>query len=224
MTLIASNIKELKQAISSKVTLVAVSKTKPINDLEEAYNAGQRVFGENKIQEMTTKYEALPKDIEWHMIGHVQSNKVKYMAPYVYLIHAVDSFKLLSEINKQAKKNNRVINCLLQLKIANEDSKFGLSESALIELINSKELIELENIKITGLMGMASFSDDKKQVSQEFKLLKSTFDKLQNPTQSSNCNLQTISMGMSGDYPIALECGSNMIRVGSAIFGSRNYN
>jgi len=224
MTLIAKNIFNFKSNIKPNVTLVAVSKTKPIPDLQDAYNAGQRVFGENKIQEMTTKYESLPKDIEWHMIGHVQTNKVKYMAPYVHLIHAVDSLKLLSEINKQALKNNRTINCLLQLKIANEDSKFGLSEQGLQELINDEKIPELKNINIAGLMGMASFSEDKKQVSEEFMLLKSTFDKLKNSALPKNCDLQILSMGMSGDYLTALECGSNMIRVGSAIFGNRNYN
>lgn len=224
MTLIASNISKLKQSLSAEVTLVAVSKTKPISDLQEAYDAGQRVFGENKIQEMTEKHEALPKDIEWHMIGHVQTNKVKYMAPYVHLIHAVDSFKLLKEINKQALKHNRTINCLLQLKIASEESKFGLSAEALKELLFSEKVAQLENIKITGLMGMASFSSNKEQVANEFKLLKTTFDTLKPLCQSSNCDLQIISMGMSGDYPIAIEHGSTMIRVGSAIFGNRNYN
>ncbi len=224
MTLIAQNITKLKQSLSAEVTLVAVSKTKPVSDLQEAYNAGQRVFGENKIQEMTDKFQELPKDIEWHMIGHVQTNKVKYMAPYVHLIHAVDSLKLLTEINKQALKHDRIINCLLQLKIASEDSKFGLSVKALEELLNNEKLPLLENIKIIGLMGMASFSDAKTQVTNEFNLLKSTFDTLKDKKLPKNCNLQTISMGMSGDYPIALECGSNMIRVGSAIFGNRNYN
>ena len=224
MTLIAQNITKLKQSLSAEVTLVAVSKTKPVSDLQEAYNAGQRVFGENKIQEMTDKFQELPKDIEWHMIGHVQTNKVKYMAPYVHLIHAVDSLKLLTEINKQALKHDRIINCLLQLKIASEDSKFGLSVKALEELLNNEKLPLLENIKIIGLMGMASFSDAKTKVTNEFNLLKSTFDTLKDKKLPKNCNLQTISMGMSGDYPIALECGSNMIRVGSAIFGNRNYN
>lgn len=224
MSLIATNITKLKQSLPGEVTLVAVSKTKPVSDLQEAYDAGQRIFGENKIQEMTDKHAELPKDIEWHMIGHVQTNKVKYMAPYVHLIHAVDSFKLLSEINKQAAKHNRTIHCLLQLKIASEESKFGLSAEALEQLISSEQIASLENIKISGLMGMASFSSNNEQVANEFKLLKNTFDKLQKPSKSANCDLQIISMGMSGDYPIALECGSNMIRVGSAIFGNRNYN
>ena len=224
MSLIATNITKLKQSLPGEVTLVAVSKTKPVSDLQEAYDAGQRIFGENKIQEMTDKHAELPKDIEWHMIGHVQTNKVKYMAPYVHLIHAVDSFKLLSEINKQAAKHNRTIHCLLQLKIASEESKFGLSAEALEQLISSEQIASLENIKISGLMGMASFSSNNEQVANEFKLLKQTFDNLQKPSKSNNCDLQIISMGMSGDYPIALECGSNMIRVGSAIFGNRNYN
>ena len=224
MSNIANNITNLKQTLPGEVTLVAVSKTKPISDLQDAYLAGQRIFGENKIQEMTDKHTALPKDIEWHMIGHVQTNKVKYMAPYVHLIHAVDSFKLLNEINKQALKHQRTINCLLQLKIAKEESKFGLSAEALQELIFSSKIGELHNIKITGLMGMASFSSNKEQVSNEFQFLKTTFDTLKTTSKSHNCDLQILSMGMSGDYPIAIECGSTMVRVGSAIFGNRNYN
>ncbi len=219
---ISSNLNQLKSTLSEEVTLVAVSKTKPISDLQEAYDAGQRVFGENKIQEMTTKWEALPKDIEWHMIGHIQTNKVKYMAPYVNLIHAVDSLKLLKEINRQAAKNDRVINCLLQLKIAEEDSKFGLAKDDLISLIESTEFSEFKNIKVVGLMGMASFTDDQDQVKEEFSKLKSLFDQLKSKI-TSNLKLKTLSMGMSGDYPLAIECGSTMIRVGSAIFGARNY-
>jgi len=220
---IAKNIEALKNNLPEEVTLVAVSKTKPIANLEEAYNCGQRVFGENKIQEMTQKWEALPKDIEWHMIGHVQTNKVKYMGPYVHTIHAVDSLKLLKEINKQALKNNRVINCLLQLKIAEEDSKFGLSKQDLIAMLTSEEVSQLSNINITGLMGMATFTEDKDQVKTEFQKLKETFELLKNSPLPPNTKLETLSMGMSGDYPIAIACGSTMIRVGSSIFGVRNY-
>ncbi len=219
---ISENIKSLKNNLPAQVTLVAVSKTKPILDLEEAYKTGQRIFGENKIQEMTQKWEQLPKDIQWHMIGHVQTNKVKYMAPYVDTIHAVDSFKLLKEINKQALKNNRIINCFLQLKIAKEESKFGLTKQDLIAILKDEVLVSLQNIKITGLMGMASFADNKDQIRSEFLLLKETFDELKKE-ETLNLKLNTLSMGMSGDYPLAIECGSTMVRVGSAIFGERNY-
>lgn len=219
MTSVKENLNNIKSSIPEHVTLVAVSKTKPISDLMEAYNAGQRIFGENKIQEMAEKYEQMPKDIQWHMIGHVQRNKVKYMAEFVSLIHGVDSFKLLKEINKQAKKHDRVINCLLQIKIADEDSKFGMSANDATTLLHSDEFSELKNIKIVGLMGMATFTDDMTQVENEFRFLKTTFDQLK--TQDSE--LKTLSMGMSGDYKLAIECGSNMIRVGSSIFGARNY-
>lgn len=221
---ITKNIQNLQSKLPKEVTLVAVSKTKPITDLEEAYKAGQRVFGENKIQEMTQKWEVLPKDIEWHMIGHVQTNKVKYMGPYVHTIHAVDSLKLLKEINKQALKNNRVINCLLQLKIAEEDSKFGLSKEDLISVLNNEVLESFTNIKITGVMGMATFTEDKNQIKQEFERLRNTFEDLKYKSLPANTELKTLSMGMSGDYPIAIECGSTMIRVGSSIFGSRTLN
>lgn len=207
------------KSISSKVTLVAVSKTKPNSDILEAYNAGQRIFGENKIQEMAAKYNELPKDIKWHMIGHLQSNKVKYMAHFVDLIHGVDKFKTLKEINKQAKKHNRIIKCLLQAKIAKEDTKFGLSFSDIEQIIASEELAELKNIEIVGLMGMATFTEDKAQLSEEFSSLKTVFDQLKN----QHSNLKILSMGMSGDYELAIKNGSNMVRVGSAIFGARNY-
>lgn len=220
---IEKNIIELKNTLPSNIELIAVSKTKPISDIKEAYNAGQRAFGENKIQEMAQKFEELPKDIEWHMIGHLQSNKVKYMAHFVNLIHGVDSFKTLIEINKQAIKNNRIINCLLQLKIAKEETKFGLPFNEVQELLNSNELKQLENIKITGLMGMASFTDDEAIIRSEFKTLKNYFDNLKEHN-SKNIKISTLSMGMSGDYKIAIEEGSTMIRVGSAIFGTRNYN
>ncbi|MAB49794.1 MAG: YggS family pyridoxal phosphate-dependent enzyme [Flavobacteriaceae bacterium] len=220
---IKDNLNNIKSSLPEHVTLVAVSKTKPVSDLMEAYNAGQRIFGENKIQEMVEKHEQMPKDVEWHMIGHVQRNKVKYMADFVSLIHGVDNFKLLKEINKQAKKCNRIINCLLQIKIAEEDSKFGMSKNDASTLLQSDEFSELKNIKIVGLMGMATFTDDIAQVESEFKFLKTTFEELKQ-LQTRNCKLKTLSMGMSGDYKLAIEYGSNMIRVGSSIFGARNYN
>ena len=220
---IKENLNNIKSTLPKHVTLVAVSKTKPVSDLMEAYTAGQRVFGENKIQEMAEKHENMPKDIEWHMIGHVQRNKVKYMAPFVSLIHGVDSFKLLKEINKQAKKHDRIIDCLLQIKIAEEDSKFGMAIKDASELIQSKNFSELKHIRITGVMGMATFTDDQNQIKKEFNLLKSTFEELKK-LNTDNCKLQTISMGMSDDYELAIECGSTMIRVGSSIFGSRNYD
>ena len=218
---IEQNLNHIKSTLPEHVTLVAVSKTKPVSDLMEAYDAGQRIFGENKIQEMADKFEVMPKDIEWHMIGHVQRNKVKYMAHFVNLIHGVDSFKLLEEINKQAKKHNRIINSLLQIKIASEESKFGITYEDASNIIQSKAFSELKNIKITGVMGMATFTDDTHQVKQEFSLLKSIFNDL-TPLKTTNCELQTISMGMSGDYKLAIDCGSTMVRVGSSIFGYRS--
>lgn len=220
---IEKNLVEIKSQLPKQVTLVAVSKTKPVSDLLEAYNAGQRIFGENKIQEMVEKHEQMPKDIEWHMIGHVQRNKVKYMASFVNLIHGVDNLKLLKEINKQALKHNRTIDCLLQIKIASEDSKFGMSPESVSGLINSEEFSELKNINIKGVMGMSTFTDNKNQVTQEFNLLQSTFDSLKTIVKP-NCNFEIVSMGMSGDYKLAIECGSTMVRVGSSIFGARNYN
>ena len=217
---IQQNLLNIKSTLPENVTLVAVSKTKPIPDLMEAYNAGQRIFGENKIQEMVDKWEQLPKDIEWHMIGHVQTNKVKYMAPFVSLIHGVDSLKLLEEINKQALKNNRVIDCLLQIYIAEEESKFGLDEEELDELLASPSFKEMKNTRIVGLMGMATFTENQSQIKKEFTHLKSIFDRLQ-PLQTANCKLQTVSMGMSGDYQLAIACGSTMVRIGSSIFGGR---
>ncbi|NDI99716.1 YggS family pyridoxal phosphate-dependent enzyme [Flavobacterium sp. LaA7.5] len=218
---IADNLHKIKSSLPENVTLVAVSKTKPVADLMEAYNAGQRIFGENKIQEMTEKWEQMPKDIEWHMIGHVQTNKVKYMAPFVSLIHGVDSLKLLKEINKQAKKNERVINCLLQMHIAEEETKFGMDEQELDELLNSEEFKQMENVKVTGLMGMATFTDSKEQIKKEFTQLKNIFDKYAAKPLTVNCQLSTLSMGMSGDYTTAIACGSTMVRIGSSIFGSR---
>jgi pyridoxal phosphate enzyme (YggS family) len=189
----------------------------------EAYDAGQRIFGENKIQEMADKHLEMPKDIKWHMIGHVQTNKVKYMAEFVDLIHGVDSFKLLKEVNKQAKKYDRSINCLLQIKIASEDSKFGMTQKEALALLESEPFSELTNIKLTGVMGMATFTDNQEQIKQEFNTLKTAFENLK-AIQTNNCQLETISMGMSGDYLLAIDCGSTMVRVGSSIFGKRNYN
>lgn len=218
---IADNLKTIGKDLPENVHLVAVSKTKSIEEIQQAYDAGQRIFGENKIQEMTEKWQHLPKDIQWHMIGHVQTNKVKYMAPYVHLIHGVDSLKLLKEINKQAKKWRRTIHCLLQVYIATEDTKFGLNQQELLEIIHSEEFKSLENVKVIGLMGMASFTEDKDKIKQEFTTLKHIFDYVQS-YQLPNCHFQHLSMGMSGDYKIAIACGSTMVRIGSSIFGSRN--
>lgn len=217
---IRKNLDQVTSSIPPHVTLVAVSKTKPLGDLMQAYKAGQRVFGENKVQEMVEKYHLMPDDVLWHMIGHLQRNKVKYMAGFVDLIHGVDSLKLLTEIDKQAQKHNRVIKCLLQIKIAKETSKFGLSIQEAKALLSSETFQSLKNVRIVGLMGMASFTTDKLQISNEFKTLKSNFDQLKQQRK----NLKIISMGMSGDYKLAIDCGSTMIRVGSLIFGARNYN
>lgn len=217
--MIAENLQKFNSELPKGVTLVAVSKTKPASDLMEAYNAGQRDFGENKIQEMEAKWQEMPKDILWHMIGHVQRNKVKYMAPFVSLIHAVDSLKLLKEINKEANKNERTIACLLQIKIAEEDSKFGMEETDAAKLLATEEIKKLQNVKIVGLMGMATFTEDEVQISEEFQKLKKIYDKF----KIMNSEFRILSMGMSGDYKIAIDNGSNMVRVGSAIFGERNY-
>jgi pyridoxal phosphate enzyme (YggS family) len=214
---IKDKTKALIDSLPSHVTLVAVSKTKSVEEISQAYEAGQRVFGENKIQEMAFKWEELPKDIAWHMIGHVQSNKVKYMAHFVDLIHGVDSFKLLKEIQKQAIKHDRTIRCLIQIRIAEEETKFGLPEEELEALLKAAE--DLPNVQIVGLMGMATFTDNQDQITSEFNKLKDLYDKV----NSASANMNTLSMGMSGDYSIAIECGSNMIRVGSKIFGERNY-
>ena len=215
---IKNNLNDLKSSLPRHVTLIAVSKTKPVENLIEAYDAGQRIFGENKVQEMVDKYHAMPKDIQWHMIGHLQRNKVKYLAGFVELIHGVDSIKLLQEINKQAQKHDRIIKCLLQIKIAQEDSKFGMSFDDAQELLQSNSLKTLHHINIEGVMGMASFTTDQKQIELEFRHLKHSFDTL----KQLSPEISIISMGMSGDYPIAIECGSTMIRVGSKIFGARN--
>jgi PLP dependent protein len=215
--------KNILSEVEGKAILVAVSKTKPVEDIQALYDLGHRDFGENYVQELLQKHELLPKDIRWDYIGHLQSNKVKYIAPFVHLIHGVDSYNLLKEINKQALKNNRVIDCLLQVHIAREETKFGLDENELQELITQikNELHELPNIRITGLMGMASFSSDMSLVKSEFKYLKMLFDKYSQP-QTSNLKLQTLSMGMSADYRTALEEGSNLVRIGSLLFGERN--
>ena len=218
---IQENLNAIKSQLPENVTLVAVSKTKTVSDLMEAYNAGQRIFGENKIQEMTDKWQEMPKDILWHMIGHVQTNKVKFMAEYVSLIHGVDSLKLLEEINKQAKKHNKTIDCLLQIHIAEEETKFGLDENELNEILELQKQEQYKNIKIVGLMGMATFTDNQNQIKKEFQYLKTIFDKFKQ-LETLNLKLETLSMGMSGDYKLAIECGSTMVRIGSSIFGVRN--
>ena len=212
---IIENLNFIKKTINKKVNLIAVSKTKSKEKILEAFNAGQRIFGENKVQELKEKSKILPKEIEWHMIGHLQTNKVKYIAPFISLIHTVDSEKILIEIDKRAKQNNRVINCLLQFNISNEENKYG------IDLKEGEKLLEkslnYKNIQIVGVMGMASLTQNKKLIRKEFKNLKYLFDNFQN----KNSNIKILSMGMSGDYKIAIEEGSNMIRIGSAIFGNR---
>lgn len=214
---IATNLLSIKASLAQHVTLVAVSKTKPVADLMEAYEAGQRIFGENKIQEMTGKFEQMPKDIQWHMIGHVQTNKVKYMAPFVSLVHGIDSLKLLEEIDKQALKNNRTIDCLLQIHIAEEETKFGFDANELDQLLQSEAYKNLKNIKVKGLMGMATFTENQQQIKKEFDFLKSLFDKYSKAEPA----FTILSMGMSGDYKLAISCGSTMVRIGSSIFGNR---
>lgn len=213
---IAENLEKIKSTLKKGVDLVAVSKTKPNELIEEAYSAGQRIFGENRPQEMQTKAESLPKDIEWHMIGHLQSNKVKYIAPFVALIHSVDKLSLLKEINKRAKQNERTIPVLLQMHIAKEESKFGMDKTELMDLLKSEAFAGYKNIKVVGLMGMATNTTNEDIIRGEFRELKAIYDELQ-PTY----NLSVLSIGMSGDYKIAMEEGSTMVRIGSAIFGSR---
>ncbi len=220
MSINKEKYQEILLKLSGKATLVAVSKTKPAEDILELYKLGQRDFGENYVQELVEKQEQLPKDIRWHFIGHLQSNKVKYIAPFVHLIHGVDSFNLLKEINKQAAKHNRIIDCLLQVRISKEETKFGLDEKELHELTELQQLHELKNIRITGLMGMASFTEDNDLIIQEFKFLKRLFDAYVQQ-QTTNIKLQTLSMGMSADFQFALDAGSNMVRIGSMLFGSR---
>ncbi|MES2799466.1 MAG: YggS family pyridoxal phosphate-dependent enzyme [Bacteroidota bacterium] len=216
---IASNIIELKKQLPEGVQLIAVSKTKPVSDIQEAYDCGQRDFGENKVQELNEKASQLPKDIRWHLIGHLQSNKVKYIVPFVHLIHSVDSLGLLEEINKQAVKNNRVIDCLLQFHIAEEESKFGLTMEAALALIEQSK--SMQNIRFRGVMGMATFTENQQQIAAEFKNLKKIFTQLLSEQMKNNASFDTISMGMSDDYPLAIECGSTMVRVGSKLFGGR---
>jgi pyridoxal phosphate enzyme (YggS family) len=218
---IQDRLASIRKEIGEEVTLVAVSKTKPIEDITEAYKAGQRIFGENKVQELVGKYETLPKDIQWHLIGHLQSNKVKYIAPFVALIHSVDSLKLLIEINKQALKNERMIDCLLQFHVATEETKFGLNLTEAKELLRSPDYNMMQNIRIVGIMGMASFTENQELIHQEFQTLKSQFTELKQNEFSSNEAFTEISMGMSGDYQIAIEEGSTMIRLGSTLFGTR---
>jgi len=221
---IAENIDLVKANLPVQVQLVAVSKTKPANLLMEAYAHGQRAFGENKVQELAWKFEELPKDIEWHFIGHMQTNKVKYIAPFVHLIHGVDSFKLLKTIDAEAKKVNRIIPCLLQFYIAEEETKFGFSIDEVNEILQSAEFLQLKNIQISGVMGMATYTDDENQIHKEFASLKTIFDTLKSAYFSESPEFCEISMGMSGDYRIAIEEGSTMVRIGSTIFGERNYN
>jgi PLP dependent protein len=221
---IAENIEKVKANLSENVRLVAVSKTKPAELLLEAYDCGQRSFGENKVQEMVWKYEELPKDIEWHFIGHLQTNKIKYIAPFVHLIHGVDSFKLLKSIAAEAKKAGRIIPCLLQFHIAEEETKFGLSMQEATEMLNSNEYKVLGNVKISGVMGMATYTDDENQIRKEFANLKKYFEKLKSEFFTANFDFKEISMGMSGDYLIAIAEGSTMVRIGSTIFGERNYS
>lgn len=219
--MLKENLHSVRQLIPSNVTLVAVSKTKPISAINELYTEGQRHFGENKVQELVEKYEQLPKDIHWHLIGHLQTNKVKYVAPFVHLIHAVDSLKLLQEIDKQASKNKRVISCLLQFHVAQEETKFGMSLEEVNNLLHSDVYKTMLNIQISGVMGMASYTDDTEQIKAEFRLLKNYFTQLKNEFFQHSEHFSTLSMGMSSDFELAIEEGSTLVRVGSSIFGSR---
>lgn len=221
MGLIAEKIKQYRQQLSDEITLVAVSKTKPLEDIREAYEAGQRDFGENKIQDMVDKYEELPKDIRWHMVGHVQGNKIKYMAPFVHLVHGIDKPKRLKELNKEAAKNDRCIDCLLQIHIAEEDTKFGFDMDEAMEVMKNKPEEKYPNVRIRGLMGMATFTENEQQVRNEFRGLKSFFDKLLIELNPKDFN--TLSMGMTSDYQLAIDEGTNMIRIGTDIFGKRDY-
>ncbi|WP_423149636.1 YggS family pyridoxal phosphate-dependent enzyme [Rubrolithibacter danxiaensis] len=221
MSIAANLLAVKKEAEAAKVKLIAVSKTKPVEEIMEAYNAGQRVFGENMVQELAEKQEKLPQDIEWHLIGHLQTNKVKYIAPFVHLIHSVDSLKLLQEVDKQAAKNKRIIDCLLQIHIADEETKFGLDFDEAVELLRSEEFAVLKNIRITGLMGIATNTDNEKQIRDEFYELKTFFEGIKQSFFRKNDYFREISMGMSADYKIAIEQGSTMIRLGSTIFGKR---
>jgi pyridoxal phosphate enzyme (YggS family) len=223
MQTLQDNIQAIQRVLTpANVSLVAVSKTKPISLIEDTYKLGIRDFGENKIQELVTKYETLPKDIRWHMIGHLQKNKVKYIGAFVHLIHSIDSLKLLKEVNKQALKHERVIDCLLQIHVAEEESKFGLKPNELSEMLQSQEFKELKNIRIRGLMSMATFTENKNQISAEFQKTKELFDKTKIDFFNQNSSFDTLSMGMSGDFELAIEEGSNMVRLGSIIFGKRS--
>lgn len=221
---VSEKILDFKKSLPNDCTLVAVSKTKPASAIQDGYDGGHRHFGENKVQELTAKYEELPKDICWHMIGHLQRNKVKYIAPFVHLIHGVDSFKLLKEIQKQADKADRVIDCLLQVHIAQEETKFGLDENEVKGILESEEFANLKNIRVIGLMGMATNTEDDSKVSKEFNSLKNLFEELKNAQLPQNAQMEILSMGMSGDFNLAIEAGSNMIRVGSLLFGERDYS
>jgi len=220
---IAKNIEKIKSTLPEGIKLVAVSKTKPNDLILEAYHSGHKIFGENKAQELTRKHEELPEDIEWQFIGHLQSNKTKYIAPFVSMIHSIDSFKILKTVNKEARKNNRVIPCLLQFHIAEEDSKYGLTEADVIEILESESYQNMEHVSIVGVMGMATFTDDTEKVRMEFRKLKSIFEKLKENYFADKPEFKEISMGMSDDYRLAVEEGSSIVRVGSKIFGERNY-
>lgn len=220
---IADNLKCIKETIPSNVELVVVSKTQSVEHILEAYHCGQRIFGENKVQELTAKQKELPKDIEWHLLGHLQTNKVKYIATFISLIHSVDSLKLLMEISKEALKNNRTINCLLEFYIASEETKYGLSWEEACDILNSNEFKELKNIRICGVMGMASFVDDELTIRREFKTLVEYFNQLKKEFFPDKSYFKEISMGMTSDYLSAIEEGSTMVRIGTAIFGERNY-
>lgn len=220
---VSENLNKVRSTLPAGVKLIAVSKTKPISAIVDAYNCGQRLFGENKVQELTEKFESLPKDIEWHLIGHLQTNKVKYVASFVAMVHAVDSLKLLAEINKEASKYNRIINCLLQFHIAQEDTKFGLDFDGACEILDSSDFRDMKNVHISGVMGMATYTDNIEQVSSEFGSLRNIFIELKNRYFTDDSAFSEISMGMSDDYLIAIEQGATMVRVGSTIFGERVY-
>ena len=224
VTMIKENLEKIRATLPKSVTLVAVSKTKPVSDLQEAYDAGQRIFGENHALEMRDKHEALPKDIQWHFIGHLQTNKIKYIIPFVTLIHSIDSANLLEAVNKEAKKHDRIVDCLLQFHIAQEQTKFGLDMEEAKQLLGSEDFKAMENIRICGVMGMATFTEDMNEVRKEFKHLKEIFGTLKNEYFANQSQFKEISMGMSDDYPIAVEEGATLVRVGSKIFGARNYN
>jgi hypothetical protein len=220
---VRENLQRLRETLPAHVTLIAVSKTKPDEEIMEAYRAGQRDFGENKVQDLVAKKERLPDDIRWHMIGHLQTNKVKYLASFIHLLHGVDSLKLLDVINREAEKNQRVIDCLLQVRIAREETKFGLTEGELMQLVGSRQYEEMQHIRIRGLMGMATYTENSDQIREEFRLLKRIFDELKGSRFRLQPSFDQLSCGMSGDYGLAIEEGSNLVRIGSLIFGPRNY-